>query len=258
MALRLALTLKTDSRPMTVLIVDPDSQEAERLAAGLAAEGFKCEWTEDGAEALRRAPSLGALVMELALPGRSGLDIIRSLREHHLFVPVIFHAAHCGPEERVRGLEAGADDFLSKPCTVAELAARLRAVLRRRQPALRLARIRVADLLWEPRLRRVSRSGRRIDLTPKEYALVALLLEHRGEVVSRELIAQALWCQSPGHAEIRSTNAMDVQIRRLRAKLDGPFATPLLHTLRGLGLVIEARESVSQKRPPGGSSRHET
>ena len=243
---------------MTVLIVEPDSQEADRLAVGLSAEGFTCEWTEDGTEALRRAPSMGALVMESTLPGLSGLDVVRSLREHHLSVPVIFHAARCSPDDRVRGLEAGADHFLSKPCTIPELAARIRAVLRRRQPASRLARIRVADLLWEPALRRVSRSGHRIDLTPKEYALVALLLDHRGEVVSRELIAQALWCQSPGHVEIRSTNAMDVQIRRLRAKLDGPFATPLLHTLRGLGLVIESREDAFPRKASDGAPRHET
>ena len=229
---------------MSILLVEPDRQEAERLAAGLAKEGFACAWSADGQGILNHTGSLSALVMELALPEGSGLDLIRSLRKGQADLPVLIHAARCSSEDRVLGLEAGADDFLCKPCTVAELAARLRAVLRRRRPRPRQGRIRLADLVWEPALRRVSRGGKRLDLTPKEYALLALLLEHRGEVVERDRLALALWGASrEGLPEVRSPNALDAQIRRLRAKLDVPGSLPLLHTLRGQGLIIESGEA---------------
>lgn len=211
------------------------------MIEGLASEGFTCEWARTGPEALARASVSEALVTEVALPGLPGMDLVRRLRESGITTPLIFVTALCTPEHRVRGLEAGADDYLCKPFTVPELAARLRALIRRSRMPSRPRRVGVGDLVWEPDLRRVHRGHQRLDLTPKEYLLLTLLLERPGQVVSREEMALALWGGENHRPELRSPNALDAQIRRLRAKVDAGFTRPLLHTQRGRGLVIEAR-----------------
>ncbi len=226
---------------MAVLIAEPDEVDARRMVEGLTSEGFICEWVKAGPEALARASACEALVAEIALPGLPGMDLVRRLRESGITTPLIFVTTLCTPEHRVRGLEAGADDYLCKPFTMPELAARLRALIRRSRMPSRLRRVGVADLVWEPDLRRVHRGERRLDLTPKEYTLLALLLERPGQVVSRDEMALALWGGENQRPDLRSPNALDAQIRRLRAKVDGPLDRPLLHTQRGRGLVIEAR-----------------
>lgn len=226
---------------MAILIADPDDREALRLQAGLALEGFRTERVADGSTAEVRAPQTELLVAEVDLPGLGGLDLVRHLRDRKVGTAVIFHATRASAEDRARGLEAGADDFLAKPCATVELAARIRAVLRRCHPAVPLSRVQIADLVWEPDHRLIHRGSRRLDLTVKEYALAALLLERHGQPVHREDMAMALWGSGQAKPDLRSPNALDAQVRRLRAKLDGPGEPPLLHTLRGVGLVLEAR-----------------
>ncbi len=226
---------------MAILIAEPDEAEALRMIEGLTSEGFICERAKSGPEALVRASNYEALVAEIALPGLPGMDLVRRLRGSGITTPLIFVSTLCTPEHRVRGLEAGADDYLCKPFTLNELAARLRALIRRSRMPSRPRRVGVADLVWEPDLRRVNRGDRRLDLTPKEYTLLALLLEQQGQVVSRDEMALALWGGEKNRPELRSPNALDAQIRRLRAKVDGPSERPLLHTQRGRGMVVEAR-----------------
>ena len=226
---------------MAILIAAPDTAEAQRMIEGLTSEGFICEHAKSGMEALARAAACEAMVVEIFLPGLPGMDLVRRLRASGITTPLIFVSTLCTPEHRVRGLEAGADDYLGKPFTLPELAARLRALIRRSRMPSRPRRVAVADLVWEPDLRRVNRGGRRLDLTPKEYTLLALLLEQHGQVVSRDEMAVALWGGEKHQPELRSPNALDAQIRRLRAKVDGPSERPLLHTQRGRGMVIEAR-----------------
>lgn len=226
---------------MAILIADPDVREALRLQTGLAAEGFLTERVSDGPAAEARILSVEALVAEVDLPGLSGLDLVRRLRARQVATPVLFHAARATPEERARGLEAGADDYLAKPGAPVELAARLRAVLRRCHPLPQPIRIQVGDLVWEPGARLILRGGRRVVLTVKEYALATLLLERRGQAVSREDMTRVLWGADQPRPDLRTPNALDAQVRRLRVKLDAPDERPLLHTLRGVGLILEAR-----------------
>ncbi|MDP1832791.1 MAG: response regulator transcription factor [Geothrix sp.] len=225
---------------MAILIAEPDDTEAQRIIEGLTADGFICARAETGHLALAHAAASEALVAEIALPGLPGLELAQRMREAGITTPLIFVSVLCTPEHRVRGLEAGADDYLGKPFTMPELSARLRALVRRSRMPSRPLRVLLGDLIWEPDLRRVFRAGERLELTPKEYTLLSLLLERKGQVVSREEIALALWGAGKDRPDLRSPNAMDAQVRRLRAKVDGPFAKPLLHTLRGQGLTIEA------------------
>jgi len=224
---------------MSILIAEPDERESLRLLEGLTSEGFTCERSASAHDALARASAFEALISEIALPGLPGLEMARRLREAGITTPLIFVSALCAPEHRVRGLEAGADDYLCKPVSLPELSARLRALIRRSRMPPRPKRIVLADLVWEPELRRVVRANHRLELTPKEYALLALLLERHGLVVSREDIVLALWGHARNRSDPHSPNTLDAQVRRLRAKLDGPFDKPLLQTLRGQGLRID-------------------
>lgn len=172
--------------------------------------------------------------------------MVRHMREAGIATPVLFVSALCSAEQRVRGLEAGADDYLDKPYAMAELVARVRALIRRLAPSLAGRAQRVADLVWDPTRRRIERDGQRLELTPKEFAVLTLLLERRGQIVSREELGRILWGGSLERPALRSPNAMDAMIRRLRSKVDTPFARPLIHTCRGQGLILEAREPVVQ------------
>jgi len=224
---------------MRVLIVEDQARAARELQAGLEASGLEAQVAGSAEEALRLldADSFEALVVDVMLPGMSGVALIRRLREHHQTIPAVFLSARGGLEDRLQGLDAGGDDYLAKPYSILEVVARLRSITRRVQqtPGARLRQ--VADLTWDPQTRRISRSGGRIDLTPKEYAIMTLLIEHTGEVVSRSQMVQAVW----GMDCAVDPNAVDVQILRLRRKVDGPYPVKLIHTLRGVGLLLEAR-----------------
>ncbi len=224
---------------MNVLIVEDETKTAQHLRAGLEAAGFSATTATSGEIGLRKASAtrFDAIVADIMLPNMSGLDMVRRLRESNITTPVLFLSAKASMEDRVIGLEKGGDDYLPKPYGIPEVVARLKAILRRAQPQAS-GKLDLADLVWEPGLKKISRLGARVDLTPKEYTLAALLLQNVGEVVPRSLIVQALW----GGEVPPESNAVDVQMLRLRKKLDDPYETKLIHTLRGVGVVMELRE----------------
>lgn len=222
---------------MHILIVEDEPKIAQELRVGLEAAGFRTEVARDAEDAALAAGAhaYDAMVVDVMLPGRSGLEFIHDLRARGSAPPVLVLSAKGQLEDRLAGL-AVADDYLTKPYSILEVIARLRALLRRGAPEPE-ARVEVADLCWEPGQRMLTRGGQRIDLTPKECALIAVLLERPGTVVSRSQLVKAVW----GLEEGVDPNAVDVQILRLRRKVDDPFPVKLIHTLRGVGLVLEAR-----------------
>ncbi|HJU84062.1 MAG TPA: response regulator [Holophagaceae bacterium] len=224
---------------MRILIVEDEAKTSRQLQSGLQEAGYEVALAERGDQGLALAShqSFDAMVVDVMLPGLSGLQLVRHLRERGITTPALFLSARGDSEDRVRGLDAGGDDYLAKPYALNEVQARLRAILRRTGRTKLPERVEVADLVWEPSVKRVSRMGKRVDLTPKEYALAALLLEQRGEVVNRRQIMEGVW----GLDIPADGNALDVQVRRLRAKLDDPFERKLIHTVRGIGIVLEDR-----------------
>jgi two-component system copper resistance phosphate regulon response regulator CusR len=224
---------------MRLLVVEDEAKLARQLQEGLQSAGFEVALAatgESGLRAVLETPPHAAIV-DVMLPGFSGLELVRAMRARGVTLPVLFLSARDATADRVRGFDEGGDDYLGKPFAFPELLARVRALLRRSSAPSIDAVVRVADLEWDPGARRIERQGRRIDLTPKEYTLAALLLERRGEVVARAEIVRCVWqleFEPPG-------NTVDVQVRRLRAKLDEPFEPKLVHTLRGLGYVLEDR-----------------
>ena len=223
---------------MKVLVIEDDRKTSAYLAKGLSEQGFVVDVAEAGDEGLHLAQATvyDLLILDVMLPGRDGWDVLEHLRRQGRQTPVLFLTAKDAIEDRVKGLQLGADDYLVKPFAFSELLARVRSILRRsgpRQPAV----IRVADLELDTPRYRVTRAGQRLDLTPKEFLLLSLLARHPGEVLSRTLIAEQVWDMNFDS----NTNVVDVHIRRLRAKVDEPFAKPLIHTVRGAGYVLEDR-----------------
>jgi two-component system copper resistance phosphate regulon response regulator CusR len=221
-----------------VLVVEDEPKSAAYLSKGLGESGFVVDVAHDGEDGLSLARSGGyeLIVLDVMLPRRDGLSVLAELRRGGAQTPVILLTARDRVQDRVLGLDQGADDYLVKPFAFAELLARIRTVLRRtatRRPEL----IRIADLEIDVARQRVSRSERRIDLTAKEFLLLSLLARRAGEPLSRTLIAQEVWDMNfdPG------TNVVDVHVRRLRAKVDEPFERKLIHTVRGVGYVLEDR-----------------
>ena len=221
---------------MKLLIVEDETKTADYLHKGLSEAGFVVDVARNGVDGRHMASTerYDLIVLDIMLPLIDGLQVLRDLRRDGASVPVIFLTARDHIDDRVVGLEAGADDYLVKPFAFAELLARIRALLRRGR-GLEPEIARVSDLEVDTRRRRVHRDGRRIELTAQEYALLELLLRRKGEVLPRSLIASQLW-------DINfdtDTNVIDVAVRRLRAKIDDGFATKLLRTVRGMGYVLE-------------------
>jgi two-component system copper resistance phosphate regulon response regulator CusR len=203
----------------------------------LSENGFVVDWAETGPDALHLATtgSYDVIVLDVGLPQMDGWEVIKRLRMSSQ-TPVLFLTARDRVEDRVRGLELGADDYLIKPFAFSELLARVRALQRRgkqQEPDV----LRMADLEVNTLRRRVERGGQRIDLTAKEYALLMLLLRRSGEVLSRTMIAEQVWDMNFDS----DTNVVEVAVRRLRAKIDDPYANKLIHTVRGFGYVLEDR-----------------
>ncbi len=226
---------------MRVLIVEDQSRAAQELRAGLEASGILGWVVGSAEEALSSLDSerFDAMVVDVMLPGLSGFDLVRLLRERGRAIPVVFLSAKADLQDRLKGLEVGGDDYLAKPYSILEVVARLRTITRRMQTAPPAQTRRVADLEWDQQSRRITRSGERIDLTPKEYAIMTLLLDHMGDVVGRSQMIQEVW----GMDCVVDANAVDVQILRLRRKVDDPYPVKLIHTLRGVGLLLEPRDS---------------
>jgi two-component system, OmpR family, copper resistance phosphate regulon response regulator CusR len=223
---------------MKLLLAEDEAHAGEYLVKGLGENGFVVDWVRNGVDALHHAThaAYDLIILDVGLPGMDGWSVLKEVRKRQQ-TPVLFLTARDRVEDRVRGLEIGADDYLVKPYAFSELLARVRALLRRgadREGDI----LRMDDLEVHLLRRRVERAGSRVDLTAKEYALLLLLLRRRGEVLSRTLIAEQVWDMNFDS----DTNVVEVALRRLRAKIDEPFERKLIHTVRGFGYVMEARE----------------
>lgn len=222
---------------MRVLIVEDERKTADYLRQGLTEQGCTVDVAHDGIDGQHLAVhyDFDVIVLDAMLPGLDGFEVLRSLRAVK-GTPVIMLTARDGVEDRVKGLQGGADDYLVKPFSFIELLARLQALTRRgraQEPTL----LRVGDLQVDLIGRKAHRGGQRIDLTAKEFALVALLARRQGEILSKTTIAELVWDMNFDS----NTNVVEVAIKRLRGKIDVPFAQPLLHTIRGMGYVLEER-----------------
>jgi two-component system copper resistance phosphate regulon response regulator CusR len=221
-----------------LLVVEDDRKVAAFIQRGLEEEGYAVDLLHDGIEAGDQARLIDydAAVLDLMLPGRSGLQVLRDLRARKSDLPVLFLTAKDSVEDRIAGLDAGADDYMIKPFAVAEVMARLRALLRRGQP--REVRLRVADLELDLARHVVTRGGRRLDLRPKEYALLEFLMRNSSRPITRSLIIEHVW---DIHYDSVS-NVVEVHVNSLRKKVDRGFTPALIHTVRGVGYMISDEE----------------
>jgi two-component system, OmpR family, copper resistance phosphate regulon response regulator CusR len=222
---------------MRILVVEDDVKVAGALKTGLAGEGYDVVVSRTGEDGYFRATTepFDAVLLDLGLPGRSGLEILAGLRGRGLRLPVLVVTARDAVDDRVKGLDAGADDYLVKPFAFAELLARLRVLLRRGRPEEAL-RLRVADLELDAVTRTVTRGGVIVDLTSREFELLEYLVRHRGQIVSRDMLARDVWKEPSRGTPL--DNVIDVHITRLRKKVDSDSVTRLIHTVRGVGFVV--------------------
>ena len=219
---------------MRILVVEDDRKVANFIQSGLSEEGYAVDVLYEGSHAGEQAHAFDydAVILDLMLPGRSGFQVLRDIRARKQQLPILILTAKDTLDERVAGLDSGADDYMTKPFALAELSARLRAVLRRGAP--RETTLRVADLEIDTTKRLVRRAGRRIDLKPKEYALLEFLVRNSDRPVTKSLIIEHVWNI---HFDSVS-NVVEVHINALRNKIDRGFARPLIHTIRGVGYML--------------------
>lgn len=223
---------------MKILIAEDEPKTSAYLKRGMEENGFVVDLAGNGDDAIHLASNClyDLIILDVMLPARDGWSIISELRRREISTPTLFLTARDSVHDRVMGLELGADDYLVKPFAFSELLARMRSILRRGPPRPSLV-LKLADLELDLIRHRAARSGHVLDLTPKEFQLLSLLLRRTGEVLSRTLIAESVW-----DINFESdSNVVDVHIRRLRSKVDDPFDPKLIHTVRGAGYVLEAR-----------------
>lgn len=223
---------------MRLLIVEDEVKTSAYLRKGLMENGFVVDVAHTGEDGLHLALTgeYDLVILDVGLPERSGWSVVTEIRRGRKELPVLFLTARDTVEDRIKGLELGADDYLVKPFSFSELLARVRSILRRgpmRQPEI----LQIADLSIDLVRHKATRGGKRLDLTPKEFALLSLLARRGGEVLSRTLIAEQVWDMNFDS----DTNVVDVAVRRLRTKVDDPFEQKLIHTVRGVGYVLEER-----------------
>ena len=225
---------------MRLLVIEDEPKLADYLHKGLSENGYVVDLARDGIEGRRFATEgeYDLLLLDLMLPGIDGFGVLKAVRARGQ-TPVLMLTARDKVEDRVRGLQEGADDYLVKPFAFSELLARVGALLRRgaNGAAQASTQLRVADLQVDLLTRKATRSDKRLDLTAKEFSLLSLLLRRRGQILSRTTLAEQVWDMNFDS----DTNVVEVAVRRLRAKLDDPFAPKLLHTVRGMGYVLEER-----------------
>jgi two-component system OmpR family response regulator len=222
---------------MRFLVVEDDDKLARAMLRGLRHEGYAVDRAADGAAALTHAAvyDYDAVILDLMLPGRDGFEVCRTLRERGCWAPVLMLTARRGVDDRIRGLDAGADDYLAKPFDFGELLARLRALLRR-APAERPALLSAGDLVVDPATREVRRADVPVELTAREFAVLEYLTRRAGQVVTRTDLLEHVWDEN----YLGSTNVVDVYVGYLRKKLEQPFGSALIHTVRGVGFRLEA------------------
>ena len=222
---------------MRVLVVEDDPSIRAFVVRGLRESGYTVDEAADGTTGLQltlREPNDAAIV-DLMLPGRDGLSLIDEVRRAGIITPVLILTARRSIDDRVKGLEAGGDDYLTKPFALPELLARVQALIRRSRRTPEPSRLTVADLTLDRLARRVERQGREIELRPREFALLELLMRHAGRVVPKTMILSQVW----GYSFDPGSNVVDVLVFRLREKIDRGFDPPLLHTIRGVGYVLK-------------------
>jgi len=228
---------------MKILVVEDESKTGTYLKQGLSEAGFVVDLAANGFDGLHLATSesYDLAVLDVMLPGIDGWQILQGIRRAGSDMPVLFLTARDQIEDRVKGLELGADDYLVKPFAFSELLARVRTLLRRGSKSKEGDMLRAADLELDLLRRRATRGGRRIDLTAKEFALLELLLRRQGEVLPRSLIASQVWDMNFDS----DTNVVEVAVRRLRAKIDDDFEMKLVRTVRGMGYVLDVPEGTA-------------
>lgn len=221
---------------MRILVVEDNHRLNQSLTSGLVHEGYSVDSAYDGQEGqdLAEMTPYDVILLDILLPQKDGLEVCRDLRRRRIQTPILLLTARDSVDDRVQGLDCGADDYLVKPFAMRELLARLRALLRRQQP-YKQGQLAVGSLVVDPLSHTVEREGRALELTPKEFALLEYLMYHPNQVVTREMIEQHIWnydfeCES---------NVIDVYVRRLRRKIDDPFTVKLLTTVRGVGYRLQ-------------------
>jgi DNA-binding response OmpR family regulator len=225
---------------MRILIVEDNRRLNDSLKLSLEEDGYAIDSAYDGVEGqeLAEITPYDAIILDIMLPKRNGIEVCRELRQQHNRTPILMLTARDMVEDRVQGLDSGADDYLVKPFSIEELRARLRALLRREAPS-KAGQLSVADLVLDPATHTVTRAGLPIELTTKEFALLEYLMRHPGWLVTREMAESHVW--NYGYAGV--SNLVDVYIRRLRRKVDDPFKKKLIETVRGSGYRIQKHEA---------------
>jgi two-component system, OmpR family, copper resistance phosphate regulon response regulator CusR len=226
---------------MRILIVEDEEKMAKALRTGLEADQFSVSVAHTGEDGFFRASTetYDLVILDLMLPGRDGMEVLSALRQKNMSVPILILTSKDTVKDRVRGLDAGADDYMVKPFAFSELLARVRALLRRGKQEIG-DKLKLGDLEMDVAGRKVSRDGRELALTAREFDLLEYLLRQRGRVVSREMLARDVWKETARYTPL--DNVIDVHVAHLRRKLDEPFDTKLLQTVRGVGFVL--REEV--------------
>ena len=221
---------------MRILLIEDDKETVRYLVKALGESGHAADAASDGEQGLvmAREAQYDVLVVDRMLPERDGLSVVRTLRAEGVRTPVLFLSALGEVDDRVKGLKAGADDYLTKPFALSELLARIEALVRRAQPEESEPRFVVADLILDRLSRKVTRGGQAIALQPREFRLLEYLMKNAGQIVTRTMLLEKVWDY---HFDPQ-TNVIDVHISRLRAKIDKGFDKPLLHTVRGAGYMI--------------------